>query len=76
MAKKNKTNPEVKSPDETLDGAKGRFKSVFIIGVKEDGGLESVTDISSFEYAQYLLNRVSFELFILQRNEQNTVKES
>lgn len=59
--------------DNLLEESKGKYASVLVLGVKEDGGTESVTNIESFPFAQYLLNRTSFELFIVQRSkEQNT----
>ncbi len=70
MSKKKKTETEVETPkaDETLENSKGKFASVFVIGVKPDGGLETVTDLESFQYVQYILGRTSFELFTIQRN--------
>lgn len=56
------------SADAELDKAKHTFTSVVVIGVKPDGGIDVRTNLSSYEHAQYLFHRASFEIFIHQRD--------
>jgi len=78
------TSSEVRVPTELeraisegntiLDGAKGKFPIVMVIGLTEGNQLDITTNSPQYPTLQWILNRASFELLLHEKQSLTPVK--
>jgi hypothetical protein len=51
-----------------LAAAKDKFELAIVIGVNDNGLLDISTNVPQFHVMQWLLNKASFEMFVIERN--------
>lgn len=74
MTSKNNT-PELSPADTVLDGAKGKFDIVLVIGIDGKGNLDVSSTNNNYPVLQWLLTKASFELNIHEKNVNNQAVE-
>lgn len=67
-AKKEEPEEEKSSADQALDGAKGKFPYVIVIGIDDEGDLSFLTNNPNYTFMQWALSKAAFELHVHERS--------
>lgn len=67
-----KVNPVIELMDKTRD----KYKSVMIAGITHEGTVDIDTTLGNFPAIQWLLGRLSLDLYLMEKNREQTKNAS